>query len=422
MCWFLTGIQDAIERFKRDLTKDNTSLPQTNTFPAKENVEKCQNGGLGAEKVQKRQRVTTPALISQFMDELHQSKQLRCQNMSIRRLSQALLEVYDIPSDHMAQEIIRANAKPLLASLGDFWSISPIYKTLEEILNRPKKPKSDLQKEAAHFELKPRHIIQDDESSGVTAMDTILPARPRRTSAIRDAEPLKSLDSDSTHRRGKSKISQKVTKPRVRPPASGNIVGPPSRIGRGRNSNEIDHTIIGQLKADDDELSLPDFKLHPHRRGRSRAGKVASLRLAGTVLPVPETPSTSDAEGSEGPSRKRRKVSRSPSETEDPDADNDADLSDDYLASDISADVMEEDTMDTQFQLRLVAEPLLSASPQGPGGLWTCHREGCDYVVEGADEQEGRAKVHAHFLEHADEIAARENLVLKEKRPHLPIK
>jgi hypothetical protein len=52
--------------------------------------------------------------------------------------------------------------------------------------------------------------------------------------------------------------------------------------------------------------------------------------------------------------------------------------------------------------------------------IWSCKTEGCDYQVDTADKPDGIAKVRAHMLQHADEIAEREALILEESKPYLP--
>lgn len=80
-----------------------------------------------------------------------------------------------------------------------------------------------------------------------------------------------------------------------------------------------------------------------------------------------------------------------------------------------------DDEDELSMELDLESTVLPSSAPQGPNGLWTCHKEACGHTISNADEPDGRAKVQSHFLWHADEIAARENLVIEEQRPYLPI-
>jgi hypothetical protein len=86
----------------------------------------------------------------------------------------------------------------------------------------------------------------------------------------------------------------------------------------------------------------------------------------------------------------------------------------------LEADDLEEEEIEGMEGLTITSEPLPSSSPQGPKGLWSCQREGCDYQVARADKPEGRVKVRAHFLQHSDEIAEREHLVMEESKPYLP--
>jgi len=156
--------------------------------------------------------------------------------------------------------------------------------------------------------------------------------------------------------------------------------------------------------------------LRPRRGRPSRSGKAASLRLAGTPLVQGRTSSTpSDTETTDLRSRKRQKVSNSPS----------VDIDSNAEGTQLQEDQEEQDDRniiaEIKTELTLTSDALLSDSPQEQNGLWACQNEGCGYTVENVREKVGKAKVHAHFLQHADDIAGRENLVLQERRPHLPI-
>lgn len=75
-----------------------------------------------------------------------------------------------------------------------------------------------------------------------------------------------------------------------------------------------------------------------------------------------------------------------------------------------------------QVQLEVIAEALPSSVPTGQRGTWKCNHEGCEYQVPAADKPKGRQAIRMHFLEHADEFAVREDLVIMEgKRECLPI-
>jgi hypothetical protein len=113
-------------------------------------------------------------------------------------------------------------------------------------------------------------------------------------------------------------------------------------------------------------------------------------------------------------SRKRRRISRSP--------DNDNAESSDIGTPDQGSDEPEEEEENGSVELTLVSEPIPTSEPQGPNGLWTCYIKGCTYSVASSNESEGKEKIRVHFLEHADELDAREQLVLQEARPHMPVK
>jgi hypothetical protein len=157
----------------------------------------------------------------------------------------------------------------------------------------------------------------------------------------------------------------------------------------------------------------------------SVASKRAILQPDGTVRPrqpaglrLPRASLIRDfssEDGSQGRrSRKRRRISPSLDSSE-------AELSDNGTL-DQGSDEPEGEDDEENIELTLTSEPIPSSEPQGPNGLWTCYVRGCSYSVASADESEGKEKIRVHFLEHADELDAREQLVLQEARPHMPVK
>lgn len=63
-----------------------------------------------------------------------------------------------------------------------------------------------------------------------------------------------------------------------------------------------------------------------------------------------------------------------------------------------------------------------SFTPQGPGDTWTCAVDGCNYKVYQAREAYSQQMIHEHFKGHNFEARDKFDLVLKEERPHLPIR
>lgn len=75
-----------------------------------------------------------------------------------------------------------------------------------------------------------------------------------------------------------------------------------------------------------------------------------------------------------------------------------------------------------KVELEVVAERLSSMNPTGLKGTWVCEQADCDYQVPAAGTTKGRAAIRAHFLEHADEHAIREDLVFEEGfRVNVPV-
>ncbi len=334
------------------------------------------------DRPRKRRRSTTTVIL-ETMNELYEGGRLRRQNINLRQLSRALYERYDIASEEMAKEVVKVQAKPLFVALGSEWATSPIYVKLEKLLSQPEKCHPSLRKEAKNIVLNPRST-QDESTSNVVRQEPevnadliSIPApgrRRKRTSSQAEQEE----DSNSSEQRSLRYHTRDK--------------------GKGKQPVKFE--------------ALP-----PRCRASSRSGKVAALRLAPSSpaqkRPLP-SPGAEDYE--DDGSRKRSKIlhSQMDEDVEDADSSNESpELEPDELD--------EEEISDVKEKLTLTSEPLLSAEPQGPNGLWECTREGCGYCVTRADKPAGNAKVHAHFLEHADEIAARENIVLAESRPYLPI-
>lgn len=76
----------------------------------------------------------------------------------------------------------------------------------------------------------------------------------------------------------------------------------------------------------------------------------------------------------------------------------------------------------SKVELHILTSAIPSTQPTGPRGIWSCPESDCTYEVAGADKPKGKSLIHTHFLEHADETAYREHLVLTEgQRECLPV-
>lgn len=81
-----------------------------------------------------------------------------------------------------------------------------------------------------------------------------------------------------------------------------------------------------------------------------------------------------------------------------------------------------------EYQLRTIAKikvmpyKIPSHQPQGPGDLWTCSLETCDYSVHEASKAMGKAQVEEHAEGHARRAQEKINLALSESRPYLPVR
>ncbi|KFY87145.1 hypothetical protein V500_07161 [Pseudogymnoascus sp. VKM F-4518 (FW-2643)] len=166
------------------------------------------------------------------------------------------------------------------------------------------------------------------------------------------------------------------------------------------------------------EVAEPSATPEPvHRRAGKGAGKgagkAAGLRLKSTPASQQKRSPTPNDDEPELRAAKRQKMKGA--SLQDESAEDEFD--EDEEEGDDAAD--DEDELSIEFDLQSTVLP--SSAPQGPNGLWTCHKEACGHTIPNADEPDGRAKVQSHFLWHADEIAAREDLVIEAQRPYLPI-
>jgi hypothetical protein len=76
----------------------------------------------------------------------------------------------------------------------------------------------------------------------------------------------------------------------------------------------------------------------------------------------------------------------------------------------------------SEFLPIILSSPLPSLEPNEPGGTWLCQYTGCMHRVYGADSADGAALVKDHFQWHSAETQKHIDLVMREQRPHLPIK
>ncbi|KAI4197298.1 MAG: hypothetical protein LQ350_006026 [Teloschistes chrysophthalmus] len=76
----------------------------------------------------------------------------------------------------------------------------------------------------------------------------------------------------------------------------------------------------------------------------------------------------------------------------------------------------------TVAKIKVIPYNIRSHQPQGPGGLWTCSLETCDYSVHGASKAMGKAQVKEHSEEHARKAQEKIDLALSESRPYLPVR
>jgi hypothetical protein len=368
----------------------------------------------------------SPAVILKLMADLHKTDRIRQTGMNLRRLSRAIYDGYDVESENMARMVIEAHAEPVFLALDAKWSNSPIYGELEQILSEPER-KTGMRERAKDIILKPRSLEEPTpnhspaQTSGPSLDLNPTPGRRKRSlqseedenSTPPEDEPEGELGGQRHRIGSRAKRRQSfadeslLRKPRM---SKARAQASPSEASHKMTTRSRSSSYEGQI------LTTP-VSLPGRRRGPSRSGKVAALRLVGSSPTMKRpSPSHSDDETGEGRSRKRPRLPQSMGD------DSEITESSNDLTPYLEANEFEEDEeeVDAMEGLTLTSEPILSSSPQGPNGLWSCQREGCDYQVAAADRPDGRAKVRAHFLQHADEIAEREALVLKESRPYLP--
>jgi hypothetical protein len=371
-------------------------------------------------------------LIVHTMNELHRSRKVPRQQMNIRRLSRSLYERYDIASESLAQEFVKVYAKSLITALEEpDWATSPIYLELELILSRPENRKGPFWNDAKNLELKPRFVNGEvrvtNSSPEVVAIPSMYGRGRKRSSPSGHEDSVSSPEGDEVTQitnhghtrefRPRGRAINYSLKPRQKTlpsrPKS-------SKAKLTATLAETTHKMATQWNLSDEEdesLTTPVGRsLRP--RGRSRSGKVAALRLVSSLATKDQHALlSSDDEDQDGPSIKRSKVSHSPNGD-----DSEITGSSNDFTPIGPGDLGDEELEEVREALMFVSEPIPQTSPQGPNGLWSCTQGGCGYQVAAADKSDGKAKVHKHFLKHADEISARENLVLEESRPYLQVR
>ncbi|KAL9587415.1 MAG: hypothetical protein Q9212_000230 [Teloschistes hypoglaucus] len=73
-------------------------------------------------------------------------------------------------------------------------------------------------------------------------------------------------------------------------------------------------------------------------------------------------------------------------------------------------------------KIKVIPYNIRSHQPQGPGDLWTCSLETCDYSVHEASKAMGKAQVKEHSEGHARKAQEKIDLALSESRPYLPVR
>lgn len=355
------------------------------------------------------------------MAELHKSGRMPRTRMNLRRLSRAIYDDYNVEGENVARMIVEAHAEPIFLALDVKWSNSPIYGELEQVLSKPER-KTSIRERAKEIILTPRSLEELSHRHGPTQDLTRSSVRGRKRSLQSDEDKDCTLPEDKPEIKLGNQQQRIGRKAKRRQSSADEIVPRNSRLDKGKapaSPSEASHTMTTRSRSSSDEdliLTTP-MSISGRRRGPSRSGKVAALRLVGSS-PVMKrlSPSLSDDDTGEGPSSKRPRMSYSTMND-----DSEITQSSNDLTPYLDAEGLEEDDVEVGAMegLTLTSEPILSSSPQGPNGLWSCQREGCDYKVGAADKPGGRAKVQAHFLQHADEIAEREALVLEESKPYL---
>jgi hypothetical protein len=358
------------------------------------------------------------------MADLHTSDRIRRTRLNLLRLSRAIYDDFDVEGEDTARVIVEAHAEPIFLGLDAKWSQSPIYRELEQILSKPER-KTSMRESAKEIILTPR-TLEESNRCHVPAQDLNGNLARRRKRSLQSEEDEDStLPEDEPESRLGSQQQRIGRKAKRRQSFADEILPRNSRIDKGKapaSPSEASHTMTTRSRSSSDEeliLRVP-VSILGRRRGPSRSGKVATLRLVGSSPAMRRlSPSLSDDETGEGPSNKRPRMSHLTMTDDSELTQSSNDLTPYFEGEGLGED---EEEIDAMEGLTLASEPILSSSPQGPNGLWSCQREGCDYKVGAADKPDGRAMVRTHFLQHADEIAEREALVLKESKPYLPTK
>lgn len=146
-----------------------------------------------------------------------------------------------------------------------------------------------------------------------------------------------------------------------------------------------------------------------------RGGKKSSLRLPSRPNKRPISEVESDSEP-DGPGTKKSYYFSD----EDDDLDYGTDAAD-AVSSMAAGGMPEKRKAEEPVKVFVHAEKIPSTIQNGLQGAWACDQEDCDHVVRGGDEEECRARIHAHFHEHREQTE-RVNLAVAESRGLLPIK
>lgn len=282
------------------------------------------------------------------------------EKITLSKLGTLLYYKYTIKTVALTQEIIKLNAKAVLASLGPEWKVAPIYGQLREISLKREKT-SELRTQAmAMTELKKR------QKAG---------AGRKGPTGLNGQFGRRSLKQDS-----------------------GNAPSPEPHASKS---------------------------LLPPLSGR-RSGKQAGLRLAGSPAMKRDVVDRELSSDDDNYSRPRKRRRPSPPEMGDDSDASPPPLPNSLLSQSRPDSELEEETPRTPeprspISLKVVTESLLTLSPSGPNGSWTCDREDCVFVVRDAESEEGRKKIREHFSEHVDRLE-REALVREEAaQMRLPI-
>jgi len=356
------------------------------------------------------------------MADLHKSERIRRTRMNLRRLSRAIYDDYDVEGENVARIIVEAHAEPIFLALDVKWSNSPIYGELERILSKPER-KTSMRERAKEIVLIPRSLEEPSRSHAESRdLNHTLVRRRKRSMQSEEDEDSTLPEDEQDNELGKQQ--QRVgRKAKRRQSLADETLPRNSRLDKGKapaSPSGASHimTTRSRSSSDEDLILTTPVSLSGRRRGPMRSGKVAALRLVGSNPAMKRlSPSPSDDEAGEGPSSKRPRMSHLTISDDSEITQSSNDLTP-YLETEGLEE--DEDGVDAMEGLTLKSEPILSSSPQGPNGLWSCQRKGCNYKVGAADKPGGRAKVQAHFLQHADEIAEREALVREESKPYLP--